>query len=365
MNLSLTMAGGYDPAYPRNDVVREGCRARGIEVRDARIEPTSPFKRRRRLRRLLRERPVDTDFVFVPAFCHHEVAVAKRWGGKPVVFDPLVSKYLTKILDYRSAGRFSVHALTNHLADRRALAAADHVLADTAAHRDYYVDRYRVAAGKIRVLPLGYNAHDFSPASGEESAAVRAGAWGEVPPGTSLVGFYGNFNPLQGIDVILDAAQTLRSRRDIRFEIVGAGHTHDRLRERARVEGLDNVAFLGRKPYGELRDWIRRWDVCLGIFGRTPKAELVIPNKVFHYAACRRPILTKRTPAIGELFTDEENVALVEAEGAQLAERIVHLVEDGTTRDRLATAAHRVVAEGHTHEHVGARLEEMLREWKG
>jgi glycosyltransferase involved in cell wall biosynthesis len=45
-------------------------------------------------------------------------------------------------------------------------------------------------------------------------------------------------------------------------------------------------------------------DVCLGIFGTTPKAQRVVPNKVFQGAAAGCVIVTSDTPPQRDLLGD-------------------------------------------------------------
>ena len=49
-------------------------------------------------------------------------------------------------------------------------------------------------------------------------------------------------------------------------------------------------------------------DACLGIFGTSPKARAVIPNKVYDALACARPVITADTPAIAELLRPDVEV---------------------------------------------------------
>ena len=49
-------------------------------------------------------------------------------------------------------------------------------------------------------------------------------------------------------------------------------------------------------------------DLCLGVFGATPKAARVVPHKVYTALAAGRPVLTADTPAVRELLRPGEEV---------------------------------------------------------
>ncbi len=350
MTPSVTMVGGYEPEYPRVDVMIQGCRANGVTLEHAHVEPGNGRQRKTRLRRLLRTRPITTDFALVPSFCHHEVRVVRSFFEGPIVFDPLVSRYMTKILDYRRAGRFSVHALINYLADRTSLRTASFVLSDTRAHKEYYCRAYGVSPSKVEALYVGFNADDFAPRQHAHGPAVT-------------IGFYGSFIPLHGIDTILRAADVLRERHGLQFELAGSGHTFREMERLSRRLRLGNVTFCGHVPYRDLCATINRWDICLGIFGRTQKTSLVIPNKVYHYTACGRPVITRDTPAIREAFTPDEDIVLCEEGPEALAAAIVRLVENRAFAERVADQGRRLVHERYSHSAIGRRLAELLEGW--
>ena len=349
--LTLSVIGAYNPGYPRTNVILQGCRSSGIELDEHRLKWGPPWRRKLRTSRYLKGVRLDSDFVFVPFPCHHEVPVVRRHTAPPMVFDPLISRYMSKVHDLGHSGPFSLHRMVNYRADKRALELADYVLADTQCHKEYYCTTFGIAPEKIFPLYVGYNADDFGPREPR-------------PHSGTVVGFYGSFLPLHGVDRIVESARILQRRNDIRFEIVGGGYMFEKVRALAHEYALSNVAFLGTREYGELPDLIAGWDICLGIFGDTAKAGMVIPNKVFHYAACRKPIITRESRAIRELFTDRESIVLTPPDPRVIAQRIEELSQSTDVRDGIAVNGHRIVAGGYTHRHVGRQLREYLEQWK-
>src|SRR5205085_1140322 len=69
--------GAYDPSYPRNRLLRDGLRRRGIEVLEACVRETRAFRRYPAL--LAAWAPVmgRADVVLVPEFRHKDVPLAK------------------------------------------------------------------------------------------------------------------------------------------------------------------------------------------------------------------------------------------------------------------------------------------------
>ncbi len=225
-----------------------------------------------------------------------------------MVFDPLISKYVTNVLDYQHYGKWSYGALKDRFRDRTAVKKADLVIFDTQAHQDYFVKHYGLPLQKTGVVYLGSNTKAFG-ASGHTLQTDKV----------FTVGFVGGFIPLQGVFVILKAARKLK---DFRFVLIGDGFQFKAAQEFVAKHRLDNVFFPGRLPYGKLDETIAAFDICLGIFGDNVKAHLVIPNKIFHYATCGKPTITMESASIREVFTPDHDIKLCAANPEALAESI-------------------------------------------
>ncbi len=348
--------GGYDTAYQRNAVIREGLAAHGDTVAECVADPSSkswlryPLLLARLAARSTRSFPPRrADAIYVPAFCQKDIPLARiiaTCAARPVVFDPLAPRYETKILDRRRRPADSLTARWNWWIDAVAFRLSDIVLADTAAHAAYYASACGVPARKLVVVPCGYDDALFDPA---RAVAIKAQEPASVPAAFTVL-FFGSFLPLHGVDAVVEAARAVL-RRDpaIRFRFVGSGDTWARARALASDLGAANCAFEPWAPQAELPALVASADIALGIFGRTDKARRVVPHKVFQSLGMRKPVITARTPAVEEFFAHGENIWLCDEPYAEtLADAVIRLKADAALRERLASDGFRTVKERFT-----------------
>jgi glycosyltransferase involved in cell wall biosynthesis len=344
--MRILVAGRFDPAYNRTHILLKGLRAHpAVQLTQFRWQ-----KGEKPSREAFQALAEAADVVYLPPFTHAEVPLLRRWTEKPLVFDPLVSRYLTKVFDYQQVSRYSPRALKNYLKDRRAFRRCDLLLADTEAHRRYFCQTFRVPDAQTAVLPVGVDMEAFPPQP--HSPASKGFA----------VGFYGGFIPLQGVQQMIEAARLLRGETDLRFTFIGTGYEFEACQALAARYQLDRVRFPGWLAYEQLSDALGRFDLCLGIFGHTPKASLVIPNKVYHYAATGRCILSLDSPAIREVFTPEQDIVLCEAEPEAIARHILALRKDAAKRQAIGQAARQLMQTSYHEGAIAHRLVQLLQE---
>lgn len=298
------------------------------------------------------------DVVFVPEFCQKDVPLARflPWSfGNRVVFDPLASRFETKIVDWQRKPAGSLAAWWNYKIDSWAFRLSHLVLADTQAHKDYYCRSYGLPEWKVVVLPVGYDDTIYAPPAGSADK-------GALGPPTVL--FFGSFLPLHGVETIIQAAALVFGEEaSLRFKLIGSGQTYPRARSLASELGLKNIEFKGWRSQPEIVREIAASDICLGIFGRTEKARRVVPHKVFQALGMKKPVVTLQTPAAREFFRHRENIYLCSSPDPEcLAKAILELWRDESLRRRIAAKGYELARTRYSTRPIGLSLKTILED---
>lgn len=144
---------------------------------------------------------------------------------------------------------------------------------------------------------------------------------------TFNVMFAGNIGTAQDFPAILDAAETLEHRSDIRWLIVGDGRAADDVRGEIRRRGLeDRMILLGKHPLDRMPAFFKAAGALLVSLKDEPIFALTIPGKVQSYLAAGLPILGMLNGEGGAVI-EEAGAGLVcpAGDGAALARNVEHL----------------------------------------
>jgi len=325
--LRVLHVGHFDPEYSRNRIVRKALERAGATVVTA--TDTRGFAHRApALAKAVHDTPADLVLVGFPG--HADVPVVRLAATRrrtPVVLDAFVA--LTESAEDRRGPDLplSVRARVV-IEDRTACRLAHAVVLDTDAHADYFARELGVPRRKLRRVWVGADDDVVRPTP--------------LPDGGFRVFVYASFIPLHGLEHVVRAAHELERAGDpVPIEIMGDGDTAPDVRALATELGVTSIAFRGRRPFTEVVDAMVASHVCLGIFGTGPKAQRVVPNKVFDALAAARPVVTADTPAAREALTDRAH-ALLCPPGAPdaIAAALRELRDDAGLRTRLAAGGH-------------------------
>lgn len=254
-----------------------------------------------------------------------------------VVFAPLVSITETLIEDRAIYAPSSLMARLLRLVDLASFALADVVVVDTEEHRRYLIE-LGAPVSKLVVCHLGAD-EDAFPFGDELTAGVAARPPVEAKADRPKeVLYFGQYLPLHGLDVVVDAAARLADRSDLRFVFIGTGAERPRVQREIEAAKV-SAEFIDWVDYNELGRRVAQADIVLGVFGSSRKASMVIANKVYEAAAMGCSVLTADTAALREVFEPGVEVEVCAPTGRDLALAIGRLADDPAHRQQLGQRA--------------------------
>ena len=288
--------GGFGPDYPRNRTMQALMRELGHEL--TQFQPSLSRFGDLQYRLARKPRP---DLVWVSCFRQRDLLAAARYARRahvPLVFDPLISAFDKQTSERTKFSADSWRGRRLLAWERRVFAAPDWVIADTAGHAAYFHQTLGVPRARLRVIAVGAEEALFSPLPPVAPAAVRE------------VVFFGSFIGLQGLPVITQAIAACHD-LPLRFRLLGDGPERKAAEAALATQvAAGQVVFEPWCPLQELPARLASADVFLGIFGASPKALRVIPNKVYQALALGRPVITARSSAYPEPLLARDDAGL-------------------------------------------------------
>ncbi|MBR9867917.1 MAG: glycosyltransferase WbuB [Oceanospirillales bacterium] len=102
--------------------------------------------------------------------------------------------------------------------------------------------------------------------------------WGYTPD-DKVVLYSGNIGQKQGLDIVLDAAESFKHRPEVKFLIIGNGSYSETLQGLARERGLSNVSFKPLQAWEDVPNILAMADVHL-VVQKRGAADAVLPSKL-------------------------------------------------------------------------------------
>lgn len=110
--------------------------------------------------------------------------------------------------------------------------------------------------------------------------------------GRKIAVYIGNMGVAQGMDVLIDLAESLSHREDVGFLFVGRGSEVSRLRERVRASDLTNTLFFDEVDSREMPGLLAQ--CFLGLLALDPRHKTHnIPGKFLTYLLAGLPVLAR------------------------------------------------------------------------
>ncbi len=203
------------------------------------------------------------------------------------------------------------------------------VMATNASYKDLAVERGGLDPSNVFIVRNGPDLETFKIVP--PNPALKYGQ-------RYLVGYVGTMSIQEGLDILLDVAQYIKTsgRDDVHFTCVGGGPALASLREMTKQKGLqDIVNFTGRISDADLLSVLSTADVCVNPDKPCEMNDISTMIKIMEYMALGKPIvqfdLKQGRFSAGEasLYADNQNQV------PDFSEKILWLLDHPEVRQRM------------------------------
>ena len=176
---------------------------------------------------------------------------------------------------------------------------ADVIGVQTPGNREYFDQWQQLSGRKLEVLQnwLDKPAQTYCTIRVDETTLA----------GRKVFVYAGNMGVAQGMDILFDLAEQMRSRTDVGFLFVGRGSDSVRLKTSAKDRKLDNVLFYDEIHPDEIPDLYSQCSA--GIVALDPRHKSHnIPGKFLTYMQCGLPVLANINTGndLAQMIRDEQ-----------------------------------------------------------
>ncbi len=234
---------------------------------------------------------------------------------RTLIIDFFISVYDTLVFDRKKINEKSIFSKIIHSIDKKTIQKSDFVIADTKAHQKYFIEEFGLSPEKSQVLYLKADEKIYYPREQIKPESLK---------NKFIVLYFGSILPLQGVDVVLKAADILKNNENIYFYIIGP---LNKMQSDA-YSTLSNAEFIPWLSQEKLAEKISQADLCLaGHFCNTiEKAKRTIPGKAYIYRAMKKPMILGDGPANHELFDESERDGIYFSEMGS-SKKLAELIE--------------------------------------
>ena len=182
-----------------------------------------------------------------------------------------------------------------------------------------------IASRAITMIPNGCDLDLFDP---EKSDPVCPEG---VKEGDFTAIFTGAHGIANGLDAVLDVALELkkRGRKNIKLVFIGDGKLKPELKQRAKLEQLENCVFLDPVPKRELACFLQGVDAGMMILANVPAFYYgTSPNKFFDYIAAGLPVLNNYPGWLADMITENKCGIAVPPEDPEAFANVLEYLAD-------------------------------------
>jgi glycosyltransferase involved in cell wall biosynthesis len=211
---------------------------------------------------------------------------------------------------------------------------------------------------KLKTVLLGADGELFRDAKPNPEFRKKYGLEDKI-----LAIFTGAHGWSNGLDYVLEAAELLKDRDDIKIILLGEGREKPRLKSVAQEKQLNNILFLDAVVKTEMVGIVSACDIGLMILLHVGQPRPVIPNKIFDYMFASLPSIVNFPGCTLEVVeADGTGVGSDPNDPADLAEKIRFFADNPDKRKEMGQRGRQVAYEKYTRQIISGQLLETFEE---
>lgn len=178
-----------------------------------------------------------------------------------------------------------------------------------------------------------------------------------------LLLYAGIIGHAQGLEIIIKAAEHLKTYSQIKFLLLGSGPEKKKLVELKEKLSLENVHFFDVVSKNQIPFIIKDADVALVPLKRLELFKGAIPSKIFENLAMKKPILLGVEGEAKELFIDKAKggLAFIPEDYRDFCDKILHLYSHPELLKQLGNNGYNYVNENFSRDQIVGRLWNFLQ----
>jgi len=301
-----------------------------------------------------------------PLFIANPLIAAKRRWRIPAILE-VRDMWPEAITQLKLASPMHPAVLYFGALEKWAARHADHIVTIVETQKNSLVRRGYKWEQDVSVITNGVMLEDFEAVPVEARAKYRAqlGA-GE---GEVLAMYVGSHGPLHNVITLVELADALRERRDIRFVSLGDGPERPQLEAEAARRALTNLRFHGAVPAHKVPAYLSAADIGISLVNTTEgtnwdgQTRGVFRNAFFDIAGARLPIVFNvpgytrdelETRARAGIYADTN------AGPETIAAAVVRLADDADLRRDLGENAYQELALKYNRRRMAEKYLELM-----
>ena len=176
--------------------------------------------------------------------------------------------------------------------------------------------------------------------------------------GRLVVSYLGNFNPYQGVGLLLDSAgEVLKTDKGYLFVFVGGSQKH--LKNELKGLPKENLYLRGRVERSEALQYLNSSDILVIPRSWSKLAHLAFPYKLVEYMGSGKPVIATDISDHGKLIKDGQTGLLIKPDKDELTKALLRL-RDEKLRKRLGKNARDLVFKVYRYAKIGRELNGIL-----